>query len=67
MIFMAMAGYDPKEAVGFWQRMATAAGGGSTVELLSTHPANETRIKNLQELVPEAMEYYKPAGQTEQK
>lgn len=67
MIFMAMAGYDPHEAATFWQRMATATGGGSTPELLSTHPANETRIKNLQELVPEAMEYYKPAGQTGQK
>jgi predicted Zn-dependent protease len=67
LIFMAMAGYDPQEAAAFWQRMATASGGGSTPELLSTHPANETRIKNLQDLVPEAMEYYKPAGQTEQK
>jgi predicted Zn-dependent protease len=62
MIFMAMAGYDPHEAVGFWQRMAVAAGGQAPPEFLSTHPANETRIKNLQELVPEAMEYYKPTG-----
>jgi len=62
MIFMAMAGYDPHEAVGFWQRMAAASGGKAPPEFLSTHPANETRIKNLQELVPEAMEYYKPGG-----
>lgn len=63
LIFMAMAGYDPNEAVGFWQRMAAASGSGSkTPEFLSTHPADETRIKNIQSLIPEAMEYYKPAA-----
>lgn len=67
LIFMAMAGYDPQEAAAFWQRMAASSGGKSTPEFLSTHPATETRIKNLQELVPEAMEYYQPAGQTGQK
>jgi predicted Zn-dependent protease len=66
-IFMAMAGYDPHEAAVFWQRMAASSGGKAPPEFLSTHPANETRIKNLQDLVPEAMEYYKPAGQTGQK
>jgi predicted Zn-dependent protease len=68
LIFMAMAGYDPHEAVGFWERMAAQAGKGQAKppEFLSTHPADATRIKKLQELVPEAMEYYKPptgAGQ----
>ncbi|MGE5293260.1 MAG: M48 family metallopeptidase [Solirubrobacterales bacterium] len=66
VIFMAMAGYDPHAAVGFWERMAAASGGGKTPGFLSTHPTNEARIKNLQELIPEAMEYYKPAGQTTQ-
>lgn len=62
LIFMAMAGYDPHEAATFWQRMSAAKGeGSSTPEFLSTHPADATRIKNLQELLPEAMEYYKPA------
>jgi predicted Zn-dependent protease len=61
LIFMALAGYDPHEAVGFWQRMAAAKGDkAAPPEFLSTHPADETRIRNLQELVPEAMEYYKP-------
>ena len=60
LIFMAMAGYDPHAAVGFWQRMAAKKEGGSQPpEILSTHPADATRIKKIQELLPEAMEYYK--------
>ncbi len=63
MVFMAMAGYDPHEAVGFWQRMAAASSGqAKPPEFLSTHPADATRIKKLQDLIPEAMTYYHPAG-----
>ncbi|OHB65868.1 MAG: peptidase M48 [Planctomycetes bacterium RBG_13_62_9] len=62
LIFMAMAGYDPHESVGFWQRMASMSKGQKPPEILSTHPADETRIKNLQSLIPEAMDYYKPAA-----
>jgi predicted Zn-dependent protease len=63
LIFMALAGYDPHEAVVFWQRMAAASKGqAKPPEFLSTHPADETRIKNLEKLVPEAMEYYHPSG-----
>lgn len=58
LIFMAMAGYDPHEAVTFWERMS-AQGGQAPPEFLSTHPSNETRINNLKKLVPEAMQYYK--------
>jgi predicted Zn-dependent protease len=62
-IFMAMAGYNPNEAVGFWQRMAAVKGDkAAPPEFLSTHPADDTRIRNLQEMIPEAMEYYKPAA-----
>lgn len=60
LIFMAMAGYDPKEAPEFWQRMAQAnKGGGQPPEFLSTHPSNERRIADLQASIPEAMKYYK--------
>jgi predicted Zn-dependent protease len=59
LIFMAMAGYNPNEAVNFWQRMAVAKQGTGTIEILSTHPADSTRIKNLQNLVPRAMQYYR--------
>jgi predicted Zn-dependent protease len=58
LIFMAMAGYDPGEAVEFWARMA-AMGGEKPPEFLSTHPSDETRINNLKAFLPEAMKYYK--------
>jgi len=59
LIFMAMAGFDPSLAVPFWQRMATLSGGQKPPELLSTHPADETRIKDIQKELPEALKYYK--------
>ncbi|MFZ2634392.1 MAG: M48 family metallopeptidase [Desulfosalsimonadaceae bacterium] len=60
LIFMAMAGYDPGAAVGFWQRMSAKAGGQAPPEFLSTHPSSATRIRNIQSLLPEAMKYYQP-------
>jgi predicted Zn-dependent protease len=63
LIFMAMAGYDPKAAVPFWERMAAGKGaGGAPPEILSTHPSDATRIANLNTLMPEALKYYKPAN-----
>jgi predicted Zn-dependent protease len=59
LIFMAMAGYDPSEAPKFWERMAAASGGGAPPEFMSTHPSHETRIKDLNDQIPEAMKYYK--------
>jgi predicted Zn-dependent protease len=59
LIFMAMAGYDPHEAVPFWQRMAAMKQGQAPPEILSTHPHDDTRIENIQELLPEVMKYYK--------
>jgi predicted Zn-dependent protease len=56
---MAMAGYDPREAVAFWERMGKGAGGSKPPEFLSTHPSDETRIANLRRLTPEAMKYYR--------
>ncbi len=58
LIFMAMAGYDPQEADDFWMRMSEQSEGQRPPELLSTHPAPETRIRKIQEAMPEAMEYY---------
>jgi predicted Zn-dependent protease len=59
LIFMAMAGYDPNEAVSFWQRMESMSGGGEPPEFLSTHPSHATRVSDLQKEIPEAMKYYK--------
>jgi len=59
LVYMAKAGYDPREAVAFWQRMDEAVKGKSQPpEFLSTHPGYGTRIRNLQQWLPEAMTYY---------
>lgn len=59
LIFMAMAGYDPNTAVNFWQRMDAMSGSEQPPEFLSTHPSHNTRIKDIQKAIPEAMKYYK--------
>ena len=61
LILAAMAGYNPQEAIPFWQRMAKL-GGQKPPVFLSTHPADEDRIQKLQELMPEALTYYKPVS-----
>jgi len=61
LIFMAMAGYDPNAAVGFWERMAAQQQGGWTPEFLSTHPSDEKRIAEIRRLIrEEAMQHYRP-------
>lgn len=59
MVFMAMAGYEPKEAIPFWERMKAASGGsGGTPEFLSTHPSHDTRIERITEWLPNAESYF---------
>ena len=58
LTLMARAGYDPREAVPFWQRM-NEQGGQRPPELLSTHPAPASRIANIKKYIPEALVYYK--------
>ena len=62
LIFAAMAGYGPNVAVNFWQRMASAT--GNYCSILSDHPSDQSRIKNIQGWLPEALQYYKPATAT---
>ncbi|GAO43893.1 M48 family metallopeptidase [Flavihumibacter petaseus] len=62
LLFSAMAGYNPQEAIPLWERMAAASQGNRPPEFASTHPAEATRIEKLKELMPEAMKYYKPVG-----
>jgi predicted Zn-dependent protease len=59
--WMAMAGYNPNEALALWQRMSQA-GGSKPPEILSSHPSDATRIRQIREWLPEAMKYYKPMG-----
>lgn len=63
MIWAAMAGYNPQEAINLWNRMNAQAAGNRPPEFLSTHPGPERRIEQLQKYLPEAMKYYKPMGQ----
>lgn len=59
LYLMAMAGYNPQEAVNFWQRMEQAsAGKQAPPEFLSTHPSSGNRIARIQKFLPKAMEYY---------
>ena len=60
LTIMARAGYDPKEALSFWERMQ-ALETGAPPEFLSTHPLSSERIKEIKAEIPEAMKYYKPA------
>ena len=57
LIFMAMAGYDPNEAVAFWQRMSEKQG-AQAPEFMSTHPSDQTRVRKIQGHMPEALKYY---------
>lgn len=59
LIFMAMAGYNPEEAPKLWERMKALSGGQSVPQFMSTHPSNDTRIKELTQYMPEALIYYK--------
>jgi predicted Zn-dependent protease len=57
LIFMAMAGYDPRAAPAFWERMS-AQGGQAPPEFMSTHPSDATRVRQLNEHMAEALRYY---------
>lgn len=57
ILYSAEAGYDPRAAIGFWERMA-AEKSDSPPELLSTHPSDATRIRKLHALMPEAVAIY---------
>lgn len=54
MLFMSKAGYRPEGAIALWQNMARAQGTARVPEILSTHPMSTTRIKALQDFLPEA-------------
>ncbi|HMV43161.1 MAG TPA: M48 family metallopeptidase [Leptospiraceae bacterium] len=58
--YMAKAGFDPKESIDLWKNMA-AMGGSKPMEIMSTHPSDETRMKQLNEKIPDADKLYKEA------
>ncbi|MDR0507996.1 MAG: M48 family metallopeptidase [Dysgonamonadaceae bacterium] len=56
LVLMAIAGYNPELAVPFWQRMSQK--GGGSLEFLSTHPSDATRITEIRKKLPDALKYY---------
>lgn len=61
LMFSALAGYNPQEAIPLWNRMAQTDGGQRPPEFLSTHPAEERRIKELQKIMNDVINnYYRP-------
>jgi predicted Zn-dependent protease len=60
LFYMARAGFDPREAISFWERMSHASSGGKPLEFMSTHPSDQTRIAQLKALLPQAMQLYRP-------
>jgi predicted Zn-dependent protease len=63
---MAKAGFDPRESVNLWKNMS-ALGSGKPSELLSTHPSDETRMRQLNEAMSKAMALYDSAVQSGKK
>ncbi len=55
---MSIAGYNPDEAVSFWQGMKAASGGGGGSDILATHPSDDKRIADIQKWLPEVKAKY---------
>jgi metalloendopeptidase OMA1, mitochondrial len=64
LVYMARAGYKPREAVAFWKRMLRASRGKEPPEFASDHPSDKHRVERIQEWLPEAERAYKPAKQS---
>jgi predicted Zn-dependent protease len=62
LIYMARAGYDPRESIKFWQRMEQSSQ-SQPPEFMSDHPSHGTRIRDLESWMPEAMQEYQAAQQ----
>ncbi len=60
--WMAMAGYNPREAIGLWDRMEAASNGAKPPEFLSTHPSEGRRREQLNRYMDEALEFYRPVA-----
>ena len=61
LLLMARAGYDPRAALAFWQRMERTGGNGPP-EFLSTHPSHGSREQQIEAWLPEAMRHYEASA-----
>jgi len=57
-LYMARAGYDPRESIGLWQRFSAFKGSSGTPQFMSTHPSDATRIERLKAYMPQVMPIY---------
>ena len=64
LVYMARAGYDPRQAVAFWKRMARASRGKEPPEFASDHPSDQHRVERIEQWLPEAERAYVPAGRS---
>lgn len=62
LIFAAMAGYDPREAIPLWERMKEVSDGDESSEFLNTHPSEKNRIEQFKKLMPEALVYFRKSN-----
>ena len=65
LIYMARAGYDPRAAIPFWERMGQASRGNQPPEFMSTHPSSGTRIERLKAIMPNAVEIWRQSGKAQ--
>ncbi|WP_150051590.1 MULTISPECIES: M48 family metallopeptidase [Methylomonas] len=58
---MAKAGFDPRQSINLWLKMDRASQGGQPVEFMSTHPSHASRIDNLNQQIPQAVQLQQQA------
>jgi predicted Zn-dependent protease len=58
LMFQAKAGYDPRAAVAFWEKMLQEYGNAEPPQFLSTHPGSAQRVEDIKKALPEALKYY---------
>lgn len=66
LIFAAMAGYDPQQAIPFWKRMSQGSSSNQN-DIFSDHPSDAKRIAALQKEMPTALKYYHPTKNTKKR
>lgn len=59
---MAKAGFDPRQSINLWQKMSQAGSSQQPAEFMSTHPSHSTRIQELEQLMPQALQYQQQAN-----
>ncbi len=67
MLLAARAGYNPGAGVTLWQKMGAATAGKAPPQWLSTHPAGETRIRDIQAKLPRVQPMFQAAGKPDRR